>query len=79
VVLTTHPLLAPRSRKTRDIPLPPLWAFVPVTGYLFLLIDLSILGTDRYEEEKRTKKKPGVQAHFENESFFSLCRAYFEH
>jgi hypothetical protein len=37
-VLTTHLLLAPRSGKSRAIPLPPLWAFGPVTGYLFLLI-----------------------------------------
>jgi hypothetical protein len=37
VVLTTHSLLAPRSRKSRAIPLPPsLWAFGPVTGYLYL-------------------------------------------
>jgi hypothetical protein len=26
VLLTTHPLLVPRSRKSRAIPLPPLWA-----------------------------------------------------
>ena len=26
VLLTTHPLLVPRSRKSRDIPLPTLWA-----------------------------------------------------
>jgi hypothetical protein len=31
-----HPLLlAPRSGKSRAIPLPPLWAFGPVTGYLY--------------------------------------------
>jgi hypothetical protein len=36
VVLTTHPLLAPRSRKSRAIPLSALWAFGPVTGYLYL-------------------------------------------
>jgi hypothetical protein len=36
VVLTTHPLLVPRSRKSRAIPLPPLWAFGSVTGYLYL-------------------------------------------
>jgi hypothetical protein len=35
-VLTTHPLLAPRSGESRAIPLPPLWAFGPVTGYLYL-------------------------------------------
>jgi hypothetical protein len=37
VVLTAHPLLAPRSGKSRAISLPPLWAFRPVTGYLYLL------------------------------------------
>jgi hypothetical protein len=31
------PLLAPRSRECRAIPLPPLWAFKSVTGYLYLL------------------------------------------
>jgi hypothetical protein len=30
------PLLAPRSRKSRVIPLLPLWAFGSVTGYLYL-------------------------------------------
>jgi hypothetical protein len=32
---TTHPLLVPRSRKSRAIPLPP-WALGYVTGYLYL-------------------------------------------
>jgi hypothetical protein len=41
VVLTTHPLLAPRSRKSRAIPLPPLWAFGSVTEYLYLYTALS--------------------------------------
>jgi hypothetical protein len=36
-VLTTHPLLVQRSRKSRAISLPPLWAFGSVTGYLYLL------------------------------------------
>jgi hypothetical protein len=36
VMLTTHPLLAPRSGKIRAIPLLPLWAFGSVTGYLYL-------------------------------------------
>jgi hypothetical protein len=35
VVLITHPLLAPRSRKGRAIPVLPLWAFGSVTGYRF--------------------------------------------
>ena len=36
VLLTTHPLLAPRSWKDRAIPLPPLWATNrPVTGLLY--------------------------------------------
>jgi hypothetical protein len=43
VVLTTHPLLAPRSRKGRAIPLSPLWAFGSVTGYLYLYLYLHIL------------------------------------
>ena len=35
VLLTTHSLLAPRSWKSRAIPLPPLWATTgPVTGLL---------------------------------------------
>jgi hypothetical protein len=41
VVLTTHTLLAPRSGKSRAIPLPPLWLFGPVTGYFYVLIILS--------------------------------------
>jgi hypothetical protein len=33
------PLLAPRSGKSKTIPLPPLlWAFGPVTGYLYLYL-----------------------------------------
>jgi hypothetical protein len=37
VLLTTHPLLAPRSWKSRAIPLPPVWATTgPVTGLLYL-------------------------------------------
>ena len=36
VLLTTHPLLVPRSWKSRVIPLPTLWATTgPVTGTLF--------------------------------------------
>jgi len=38
MLLTTHPLLAPRSWKGRAIPLPPLWATTgPVTGLLYFL------------------------------------------
>jgi hypothetical protein len=35
------PLLAPRSRKSKAIPLPisPLWAFGSVTGYLYLTVN----------------------------------------
>ena len=37
VLLTTHPLLVPRSWKSRAIPLPTLWATTgPVTGILYL-------------------------------------------
>ena len=37
VLLTTHPLLVPRSWKSRAIPLPTLWATTgPVTGTLYL-------------------------------------------
>ena len=40
VLLTTHPLLAPRSWKDRAIPLLPLWATNrPVTGLLFILFE----------------------------------------
>ena len=36
VLLTTHPLLVPRSRKSRAIPLPTLWVTPrPVTGTLY--------------------------------------------
>jgi hypothetical protein len=45
VVLTTHPLLAPRSRECRVIPLLPLWVFESVTGYLYLFIHASQTGT----------------------------------
>ena len=38
VLLTTHPLLVPRSWKSRAIPLPVLWGHTwPVTGSLYLL------------------------------------------
>jgi len=41
VLLTTHPLLAPRSWKSRAIPLLPLWATTrPVTGLLYLYLYL---------------------------------------
>jgi predicted secreted protein len=33
------PPLAPWSRECRSIPLPPLWAFGSVTGYLYLYLD----------------------------------------
>jgi hypothetical protein len=37
MLLTTHPLLVPRSWKGRAIPLPTLWATTgPVTGKLYL-------------------------------------------
>jgi hypothetical protein len=37
VTLTTHPLLVPRSWKSRAIPLPTFWATTgPVTGLLYL-------------------------------------------
>ena len=56
VLLTTHPLLAPRSWKSRAIPLPPLWGTTrPVTGLLYFywlmhhssvhFYDLVFLGT----------------------------------
>ena len=39
VLLTTHPLLAPRSWKSRAIPLPTLWATTrPVIGLLYLYL-----------------------------------------
>ena len=39
MLLTTHPLLAPRSWKSRDIPLPTLWATTgPVTGLLYFTL-----------------------------------------
>ena len=39
VLLTTHPLLVPRSWKSRAIPLPTLWATSwPVTGTLYLYL-----------------------------------------
>ena len=44
VLLTTHPLLVPRSWKSRAIPLPILWATTrPVTGtlYLYLYVQFS--------------------------------------
>jgi hypothetical protein len=43
VVLTTHPLLAPRSREYIDIPLPPLWPFESVTGYISLVLLILLL------------------------------------
>jgi hypothetical protein len=38
------PLLAPRSRKSRAIPQPPLWAFGSVTGYFYLCSFVSLSG-----------------------------------
>jgi hypothetical protein len=42
LVKVVHLLLPPRSGKSRAIPLPPLWAFGPVTGYLYLLVKVVI-------------------------------------
>jgi hypothetical protein len=36
------PVLAPRSRKSRAIPLTPPWAFGSVTGYLYLYLYLLV-------------------------------------
>jgi hypothetical protein len=39
VLLTTHPILVPRSWKSRAIPLPTPWAITgPVTGTLYLYL-----------------------------------------
>jgi hypothetical protein len=59
VVLTTHPLLAPRSRKSKAIPLPnPLWAFWSVTGYLYLTEnDGHAVNKKRLEEEREKQRK----------------------
>jgi len=44
VMLTTHPLLVPRSWKSRVIPLPTLWATTgPVTGTLYLLLFRTVI------------------------------------
>ena len=46
VLLTTHPVLVPRSWKSRVIPLPTLWATTgPVTGTLYLYILVSSINT----------------------------------
>jgi hypothetical protein len=44
VLLTTHPLLVPRSWKSRAIPVPTLWATTgPVTGLLYLYFYFHII------------------------------------
>ena len=44
VLLTTHHLLVPWSRKSRAIPLPTLWATTgPVTGTLYLYLIMKLL------------------------------------
>jgi len=49
VLLTTHPLLVPRSWKSRAIPLPTLLATTgPVRGTLYLYLYLEDLGVDGY-------------------------------
>ena len=41
VLLNTHPLLVPRSWKSRAIPLPTLWVTTgPVTGTLYLYLNM---------------------------------------
>jgi vacuolar-type H+-ATPase subunit I/STV1 len=58
VLLTTHPLLVPRSWKSRAIPLPTHWATTrPIAGtlYLYLTISTHLQGTSKYkckEEEE---------------------------
>jgi hypothetical protein len=47
MVLTTHPLLALRTRECTAIPLPTLWAVESVTGYLYLF---NFLKTNDFEE-----------------------------
>ena len=45
VLLTTHPLLVPRSWKSRAIPLPNLWAKTgPVTGTLYFYPFIHVFG-----------------------------------
>ena len=47
VLLTTHPLLAPRSWKSRAILLPPLWATTgPVMGLLYFYRSLCLFVTN---------------------------------
>ena len=49
VLLTTHPLLVPRSWKSRAIPLPALWATTgPETGTLYLYVsDIRCIAVNR--------------------------------
>jgi hypothetical protein len=56
VVLTTHHLLALRSRKSRAIPLPPLWAFGSVTGYLYTF--LQKIGERTYDKKMHCRIFP---------------------
>jgi len=60
VLLTTHPLLAPRSRKSIAIPSytsTPLWATTrPVTGLLYLLPDVVRILWTREESLVFTRK-----------------------
>ena len=57
VLLTTHPLLAPRSWKSRAIPLPTLWAKPGLQRGNFTFLPLTV----RYKHWGRSMEKPLTQ------------------
>ena len=63
VLLTTHPLLVPRSWKSRAIPLPTIWATTgPVTGSLYLCRDKGVGCSEHGSGSSGSHKIPRIWA-----------------
>ena len=64
VLLTTHPLLAPRSWKGSAIPLPPLWATTrPVTELLYFYSSPAAYSSQTMYQEERGFVPHLIQSH----------------
>ena len=74
VTLTTHPLLVPRSRKSRAIPLSTLWATTgPVMGTLFLY--LYFVEWKKPSATKLRGRRSGVRNPGTSKTYFSFRKS----
>ena len=64
VLLTTHPLLVPRSWKSRAITLPDLWVTTgPVTGTLYVYLHYFLFSPNIVRVMKSSRKNGGCMVH----------------